>query len=226
MQRLGKLQASIGEDWTDVKRHSFEKSFQELASDTAVSHVRRGCHHELVGSVNGAKETELAFGRSKFVDVQIEEPNRVPLEPLTDGLVFVHIRQAKDAVPLEKSMTRRACEMSYHRLQRVETVIQRVQGLMRDGENHCFALPTENHGPRLPMPSFPILQPLPLAPPGTRLHVDAIYSRLSAAVEACGRCIAARMACVVVAQPWLLFPIWRPRTTTSESNHQTRRPST
>jgi hypothetical protein len=47
---------------------------------------------ELACPVNGNKDVELAFGNLKLGDVDVEEPDRIALEPLPFGLVPFDVR--------------------------------------------------------------------------------------------------------------------------------------
>ena len=59
----------------------------------------------------------------------MKEADRIALEALAFRLVTLDIRQAGDAVPLEASMQRRSGQMRDRRLQCVEAVVQRRQGM-------------------------------------------------------------------------------------------------
>ena len=81
----------------------------------------------IVAKVNVDEEMELALGGSELGNIDVEVANGVALETLPLGLVDVHVRKARDAMPLETSMQRRACKMRDRRLQSIEAVIEREQ---------------------------------------------------------------------------------------------------
>src|SRR5258707_9041089 len=49
-------------------------------------------HSELRGPVNGHEEVELAFGRSHFGQIDMEEADRIDVEHLLPGLVSLDLR--------------------------------------------------------------------------------------------------------------------------------------
>jgi hypothetical protein len=59
---------------------------------------------ELGCAVDGDQEIELALFGSDLGDVDVEEANRVALEPGALGLVAAGVGQARYAVPLEAAM--------------------------------------------------------------------------------------------------------------------------
>ena len=83
-------------------------------------------------------------------------------------------------------------------LQGIEAVVQRQKRVPPERDDHRLICFRHDGGPRLLRPGLPILDRLALAPLGTVLGLMP-SSLLSAASEACDRCIAARTACVVVA---------------------------
>jgi hypothetical protein len=66
--------------------------------------------------INGHEQVELALGGLNLGDVDMEEADRVGLEPLLQLLVALDLRQSTDAVTLKASMQRRARQMRHRRL--------------------------------------------------------------------------------------------------------------
>jgi len=84
---------------------------------------------ELAGAVDADEQVKLAFGGLHLSDIDVKEADRIALEALALRLVTLDVRQAGDAVPLEASMQRRSGQMRDRRLQCVEAVVQRQQGM-------------------------------------------------------------------------------------------------
>ncbi len=61
--------------------------------------------------MNGYKEIQLAFVRPKLGDINVEIANRISIEFLPLGLVALHIRQSRDAMPLQTTMQGRARQL-------------------------------------------------------------------------------------------------------------------
>ena len=76
-----------------------------------------------------ARCLKLAFGGLHLSDIDVKEADRIAFEVLALRLVTLNVRQAGNAVPLEASMQRRSGQMRNRRLQCVEAVVQRQQGM-------------------------------------------------------------------------------------------------
>ena len=116
----------LGQDWVDLIRHGLEEQFQELSSLLAVRLFHQLGHSELAGAFNNYEEVEFTFLRSFLGDILAQEANRVSLEPLSLWLVATHLRKTGDAMSLETSMLRRACEMRDRR--GLDLVLRRGSG--------------------------------------------------------------------------------------------------
>src|SRR6188472_1851417 len=78
---------------------------------------------------------ELAFGGSDLGDVDMEIANRIGLE-LAPGRGFaLNLRQARDPMTLKAAMQRRARQMGNGGLKRIETVVERQQGMPSEGDH-------------------------------------------------------------------------------------------
>jgi hypothetical protein len=84
---------------------------------------------------------ELPFFGPDFGDVDVKEADRVRLEVvLRRGLVPFDLREPADAVSLQAAMQGRPRQMGYGRLQGVETIVGRQEGMAqeRDGDRLLF----------------------------------------------------------------------------------------
>ena len=86
---------------------------------------------EFARAIDGDKEIELAFGGLDFGDVDVKIADRIGLELLLGGLVAFDLRQPGDAVALQAAMQRRTRKMRDRRLQGVEAIVERQQGVPR-----------------------------------------------------------------------------------------------
>ena len=110
----------------DLIRHGLEEEFQELSGRLAMRLFHQLRHSELAGPVKSYDEMEFEFLRSFLGDILAQEANRVSLEPLSLWLVATHLRKTGDAMSLETSMLRRACEMRDRR--GLDLVLRRGSG--------------------------------------------------------------------------------------------------
>jgi len=77
----------------------------------------------------------------------VKEVDRIALKALALRLVTLDVRQAGDAVPLEASMQRRSGQMRDRRLQGVESVVQRQQGMPAERDDRCLWIGVESGTP-------------------------------------------------------------------------------
>ena len=89
---LGELDAVVRQDRVDAVGHGVEEQLQELPSGLSVCLLNQLRHGELARSVNGDEEIELALGRPELGDIDVEEADRIPFEPLLPRLVAVYVR--------------------------------------------------------------------------------------------------------------------------------------
>jgi hypothetical protein len=124
----------------DAVRHCVEQQLREFPCRLPVGLLDQLRHGERAGSVNGHDEMELALGSPQLGNADVKEPDGAAPEPLPLRLVAVHVRQARDAMPLEASMQARARKMWDRRLQGMETVVQREQRVPTKSDNEGFVL--------------------------------------------------------------------------------------
>jgi len=103
---LGKLDAIVRENGMDLIGHGFEHALQELPSGSPVSLFNKLGHGKLAGSVDANKEIKLALGRLNLCNINVKEPDWIPLELLPPRLAPLDIRQARDAMSLQAPMQR------------------------------------------------------------------------------------------------------------------------
>ena len=99
---------------------------------------------ELRGPINRDDEMELALSGSNLGDVDMEIPDRVSLE-LAPGRSFAFdLRQSRDSMTLQAAMQRRARQARDRRLERVEAIVERQQGMPSEGDDHGLFLPGQD----------------------------------------------------------------------------------
>ena len=97
---LRELDSVVGQDGVDLIGHSLEHVLQELPSRLSVSRVNELGDSELGRPVDANEQVELALGGLHLGNVDVEEPDGIPLELLALRLVTFDIRQARDAMTL------------------------------------------------------------------------------------------------------------------------------
>jgi hypothetical protein len=173
----GELHAVTGQHGMDAVRHSLDQVTQELSCLHLSGASDQADEGELAGAVDGHEQAQLALLRADLGYVEVEVANGIGLEELLRRLVAVNLGQAGDAVPLQAPVQRRAGEVRDGRLQGVEAVIQRQQGVTPEGDDDGLLLGRERRGLRLPRASRQVGDRTPLAPLGDGLGVDAVASR-------------------------------------------------
>jgi hypothetical protein len=132
---------------------------------------------ELGSSIDGDEEIELALRGLHFGDVDVEEADRIGLERPPRLFVAFHLGQSAKAVALQTAMQRRARQARDCRLQGVEAVVERQQGmpsesdddgLFLDGQDRRSGLLRSRRHIRDGGPSFPL---------GDRLLIDSVALR-------------------------------------------------
>src|SRR5215211_1929941 len=101
---LREVGAVVRQHDADFVGHGSGKGPEEVASDAPGDLVVELDEGELRRAVDGDQEIELALFGSDLGDVEVEEANRVALEPGALGLVAAGVGQARYAVPLEAAM--------------------------------------------------------------------------------------------------------------------------
>ena len=141
-RREGELDSVVGEDRVDLVGHSRDQSLEE-GRGGGPSHLPDQLHEgELAGAIDGDVEVELAFSGLELSDVDVEIADRISLELFLRGLAAFDLWQLADAVALETAMQGRSRQMRDGRLERIETIVERQQGM-----------PPESDDDRLPMES-------------------------------------------------------------------------
>src|SRR5215204_1639195 len=105
------LHRGLGEGGAVVRQHDADrvghcscKRPEEVAGDAPGCLLMQLDEGELGCAVDGDQEIELALFGSDLGNVDVEEANRVALEPGALGLVAAGVGQARHAVPLEAAM--------------------------------------------------------------------------------------------------------------------------
>jgi hypothetical protein len=86
----------------DLAAHGFEHVLQGLPSGVAISLFNALGHGKFARAVDPDEKIELALGRLHFCDINVKEPDPVALELLALQLVPCQIRQARNAMLLQR----------------------------------------------------------------------------------------------------------------------------
>jgi hypothetical protein len=103
---LGELDAIDGQDGVDPVRHGLKHVLQELPGRLPVSRCNELHDGELGGSVYSDEQVWLAFGGLHLGNIDVEEPDGLPLQLLALELVAFGIWQSRDAMTLKAPMRR------------------------------------------------------------------------------------------------------------------------
>jgi hypothetical protein len=95
---------------------------------------------ELGRAVDGHEEVQLAGLSPDLRNVDVEEADRVALEPGALRLVPVRLGQPADAVALEAAVQARAGEVWDGGLKGVEAVVERQQRVTPEGDDDRLVL--------------------------------------------------------------------------------------
>lgn len=175
-QLLCELNAIVGKNRVDLVGYGFEHVLQELPGCLSVRCRNQLGDSELGRPVDSHKEKELSFGGLHLGNVDVEEADGVPLELLPPGLVTLHIRQTRDAVPLQAPMQCSPREVRNRGLQSIEAVVQRQQCVPSKGDDRCLLFLGQHCRPRFLRPGLHVLDRRTFAPLRYRLGVDAQFS--------------------------------------------------
>jgi hypothetical protein len=128
----------------DAIGNDLEQMLEEFPRGFAICFVYELRDCKLTGPVNAYKEIKLALHGLNLGDIDMKEADGVTLELLTFRLVTLDIRQARDAVPLKASMQGGPRQMWNGWLKSIETIIQRQQRVLSEGDDHCLLSFGEN----------------------------------------------------------------------------------
>ena len=132
---IGEVGSVIGEDGVDPVGDGLDEAAQEVRGRAARHLLMQFDEGELRGPVDGDDEMELALDGSHLGEVDMEIADRVGLElALGRGFAF-DLRQASNSVTLKAAMLLRARQMRDGRLERVEAVVERQQGMPPEGDH-------------------------------------------------------------------------------------------
>lgn len=87
------------------------------------------------GAIDGDEEIEFAFFCPDLGDVDMKEPDRIGLELFLRCFLAFYFWQPGDAIAVQAAVQRRACQMRDRGLQGVETVVERKQGMLPEGDD-------------------------------------------------------------------------------------------
>ena len=129
------VNAIVGENRMNLVRHGRDEVAKEVGGDPCGCFLMQLGKGEFRRSVDSDEEMELAFLGPHFGNVDMEEADRVSLELLPRRLVPLDIWQLADAMTLEATMQRGACQMRDGRLQCIEAIIERQERMPPEGDN-------------------------------------------------------------------------------------------
>ena len=101
---VGEVGAVVGEHGVDLVGHGRDEATKEVARDTPRCLLVQLDKGELGRAVDGDEEVELALLGPDLGNVDVEEADRVALEPGALRLVAVRVGQPADAVALQAAV--------------------------------------------------------------------------------------------------------------------------
>src|SRR3954463_6100221 len=170
---IAELDPIVSKHGVDLVGDGVDKSLQKAGGGTDVRLTMQLGEGELARAVDGYEQVEFGLIGSHLSDVDMDVADRVSLERLF-GLIALNFGQPADAVSLETTVQGRAGEMRNSGLQCVETVVERQQGMLTEGDDHCFLLRGQHCGANDLGTHTSIVCEGPFAPLGDRLRVETI----------------------------------------------------
>jgi hypothetical protein len=172
--QIGELDAVVGEHSVDAVRNGFNERFEEGRSSSDICFFDEFDHSELRRSIDGHEQVKPAFGGSHLGQVDVEEADRIRIEPLLARLVALDLGQAADAMPFQTTMKRRAGELRDRGLQGVQTVVERQKRVLAKRDDDGVLFHRQNRRLRNGRASPAIGSGVALLPLGNRLGVDTM----------------------------------------------------
>src|SRR4029453_6332777 len=124
-----------GEDSMYPVGDSFDQRRQEAGRGLDVGGRMELGKGKLRRAIDCHEEVELALTGANLGDVDVEVADWVAFEGLLGCLVAGDLRQPTDTVTLEASMQGRPGEVWDGRLQGIETIVQRQQRMLAEGND-------------------------------------------------------------------------------------------
>jgi hypothetical protein len=133
---IGEVGPVVGEDGMDLVGDRLDQTAQEVRGCSPRHLLVQLDKSELRGPVDRDDEVEPALRGSNPGDVDMEIADRIGLE-LAPGRGFAfNLRQARDPVAPKATMQRRARQMRDRRLQSVQAIVERQQGMPSEGDHN------------------------------------------------------------------------------------------
>ncbi len=170
---IGELDAVVGKHRMQSVGNGHDQITQELGGCHLAGLFDQAGEGELAGPVDGHKAVELALSGLDLSDADVKEPNGIAFEALPLRLVALDIGQAGNTMPLKAAVQRRAGQVRDRRLQAVEAIVQRQQGVPPERDHHRLLHLAQNGRAGLLRSGLQILDCRPLAPLGHCLRIDA-----------------------------------------------------
>ena len=119
----------------DLVGDGFDQPLEEVARRALFGLPMKLDESELARPVDGHEHVEPAFGGPHLGKIDVEEADRVGLELGLGGRLAFDFGQAADAVTLQAAVQRRSGEMRKGRLEGIEAVVERQQGVPPKGDD-------------------------------------------------------------------------------------------
>ena len=143
---MGELDAIVGEQGVDPVGHGLDQGMEEVGRDLACRLLVQLGKGELAGAIDGHEQVELASLGADLGDIEMEVADRVGLEALPAWLFALGDGQAGDGVTLQAAVQAGAGQLGDTRLQGIQAVVERQQGMAAEGDDHGFLLGAEHGG--------------------------------------------------------------------------------
>jgi hypothetical protein len=138
------VRSVVGEDDVDPIRDGFDQAAQEVRGRAARHLLMQFDEGELRGPTDRDEEMELSLNGSNLGGVDMEISDRVSFEPALGRSFAFDLWRPRDSMTLQAAMQRRARQVRDRRLERVEAIVERQQGMPPEGDHHDLFLPGED----------------------------------------------------------------------------------
>ena len=168
------LDAVVGQHGVDPVGHGFEEMAEKVSRDARGRFFVQLDEGKLRRAVDGDEQVKLAGLRPDLGDIDVEIAERVSLELAFAWGGALELGQSGDAVTLQTAVQAGAGQVRDGRLQRVEAVVERQQGVPPEGHDDRLVLQAEHAGTGLLRPHARIGAVLARAPLLDRGRADAV----------------------------------------------------
>jgi hypothetical protein len=174
---VGELDAVVGQHGVDGIGNGGDQIAQELRRGHFAGLLVQFGIGKLRRPVDGHEKVQLAFGRLNLGNIDVKVADRIGFELFLGGPVAFGIRQFGNVVPLQTAVQRRARQVRNGRLQRIETIVERQERMLSEGDDDGLFLERQNRRFRLFRAGRKIGNRRSLLPLGNRLLIDPVALR-------------------------------------------------